>query len=174
LIYGNLRRLVSSPSPASPRRDLVFREERGGFSLTLKRNCSISPAGLLRVYGGLSVLVLAIAAVLAAAGAPLVLPFAGLEVIGLGVAFLLYARSAADYERIEIAGGRLTVEVAEAWRTSRYQLDAGRTRICLEKARGYGARVVLRAGEQELEVGRYLDADARVEFAVELGRRLAS
>lgn len=150
----------------------MFREERGGFSLTLKRNCSISPAALLRIYAALSAVVLGVAAVLAASGAPLVLPFAGLEVMGLGVAFLLYARHAADYERIELAGGRLKVEVAEAERTSRYDLDASRARICLEKEAGYGVRVVLREAGQELEVGRHLEAEARAEFAAELGRRL--
>ena len=61
----------------------------------------MSPAGLAKVFAALSFLVLAIGAGFAAAGAWLVLPFAGLEVLLLGTAFALYARHAADYERLE-------------------------------------------------------------------------
>jgi uncharacterized membrane protein len=156
-----------------PPRVIAFREGHAGFSLTLKRNCSISPAGLLWVFAALSVGAVAIGVGFAIAGAWLILPFAGLEVLLLGAAFVLYARRAADYEKIELAGGRLTVEVVEASRSARCELDAGRARVFLEKGEGYGARVWLRGEEQkELELGRHLDADSRAEFAAELSRRL--
>jgi uncharacterized membrane protein len=160
------------PSQELPRRDFAFREEIAGFSLTLKRNCSISPAGLLCVFAALSVACLAIAIGFAVAGAWLVLPFAGLEIVALGVAFVAYARRAADYERIELAGGRLTVEVAEARRTVRYEVEQDRVRVWLEKDNGYGARVLLRGAGDELEIGRHLDAESRVALASELSRRL--
>jgi uncharacterized membrane protein len=137
------------------------------FSLTLKRNCSMSPAGLAIVFVALAVLVLAIGAGFALAGAWLILPFAGLEVLLLGAAFVLYARHAADYERIDLDGARLTVEVADAERIARYELDARRARVCVEKE-----RVVLRGAKEELELGRHLDAAARVELAAELEKRL--
>lgn len=165
---GNLRASVSTSSLEIPRRELAFREERDGFSLILKRNCSISPGGLLGVFLALALVVLGIGAGFAAAGAWLILPFAGLEVLALGAAFVLYARRAADYERIELRAGRLTVEVADAQQTARYQLEARRTRVRLEK----DARVLLQGTQQELELGRHLDAEARVRFATELSRRL--
>ncbi len=127
----------------------------------------MSPAGLAKVFAALALLVLAIGAGFAAAGAWLVLPFAGLEVLLLGVAFVLYGRHAADYERIELDSGRLTVEVAEAERLARYQLDARAARVCVEKD-----RVVLRGAKEELELGRHLDAEARLELAAELEKRL--
>jgi uncharacterized membrane protein len=151
---------------------LPFREGHAGFSLTLKRNCSISPAGLLCVFAALSIVAVAIGIGFAIAGAWLILPFAGLEVAMLGVAFVLYARRAADYEKIELGRDRLTVEVAEAARTARYELDPRRARVFLEKDEGYGARVLLRGAEEELEIGRHLDALTRVQFAAELARRL--
>jgi len=173
LICGNLRASVGTPSSEVPRRELDFRDERGGFSLILKRNCSISPAGLLCVFAALAFVVLTIGAGFAAAGAWLVLPFAGLEVLLLGVAFFLYARHAGDYERIELHSGKLTVEVAEAQRTARYEIDPRRVTVCLEKAMGYGARVLLRGLKQkDLELGRHLDAATRVAFAAELKKRL--
>lgn len=161
---------MNTPSVELPRRELAFRDERDGFSLTLKRNCSISPAGLAWAFASLAIVVLAIGAGFAAAGAWLVLPFAGLEVLALGAAFVLYARHAADYERIGVAPGRVVVEVIEGVRSARYELDPRRVRVCIEKDRG--VRVVLRGTEQEIELGRNLDAEARLALAAELERRL--
>ena len=150
-----------------PRRELAFLDERGGFTLILKRNCSISPAGFACACAAAAVLALAIGAGFAAAGAWLVLPFAGLEVLLIAAAFVLYARHAADYERIVLGSGRLSVEFADAERSARHELDARRLRVCLEKG-----RVVLRGPREELEVGRTLDAQTRVRLAAELEKRL--
>ena len=84
---------LESPG-ANERRELPFREEKRGFSVTLKRNCSISPASLACVFAALAIAVLAIGAGFALLGAWLILPFAGLEVLLLAGAFLLQARHA--------------------------------------------------------------------------------
>ena len=113
----------------------------------------------------LAALVLAIGAGFAVAGAWLILPFAGLEVLLLGAAFVLYARHAADYERIELESGRLSVEVADGGRTLNYRMD--HARVAMEEG-----RVVLRDAKEELEIGRTLGAEARAELAAELERLL--
>jgi uncharacterized membrane protein len=154
-------------TPPEPARELPFRDGNAGFSLILKRNCSISPAGLAGVFAALAAVVLAIGGGFALAGAWLVLPFAGLEVLLLGVAFLAYARHAADYERIELESGRLTVEVGEARKKVRYEMDARRARVCFEKE-----HIVLRGADGQLELGRHLDADGRARLAAELHKRL--
>jgi hypothetical protein len=64
------------------------------------------------------------------------------------------------------------VEVAHAHERSMFEIDARSARVCLERNEGYGARVVLRGAEQELELGRHLDALRRVAFAAELEKRL--
>lgn len=133
----------------------------------------------------MSAAALAIGVGFAVLGAWLILPFAGLEVLLFGAAFVAYARRAADYEKIELAAGRLTVEVAQAERRRRYELDPRRAQVLLETGQGYGARVWLSAapgwlgrrsrsgaGEGQLEIGRHLDAGSRVELAAELSRRL--
>jgi uncharacterized membrane protein len=125
----------------------------------------MSPAGLAKVFAALAALVLVIGAGFAAAGAWLVLPFAGLEVLLLGAAFVLHARHAADYERIELQSGRLEVEVAEAARVARYQLQ--NARVSMEEG-----RVVLRDAKAEIEIGRHIGAEARAELAAELEKTL--
>jgi uncharacterized membrane protein len=125
----------------------------------------MSPAGLAKVFAALALLVLAIGAGFAAAGAWLVLPFAGLEVLLLGAAFVLYARHAADYERIELEPGRITVEVASGWRIARYEMQGAKVFM-------QDGRLVLRGAQEELEIGRYLGAEARAELAAELEKTL--
>jgi uncharacterized membrane protein len=125
----------------------------------------MSPAGLAKVFAALAILVAAIGAGFAAVGAWLILPFAGLEALLLGALFVLYARHAADYEKIEVESGRLTVEIAEGGRTARYQMNSAR--VSLEEG-----RVVLRGAKEELEVGRHLCAEGRAEFAAELEKKL--
>lgn len=117
------------------------------------------------VFAALSLLVLAIGAGFAVAGAWLILPFAGLEVLLLGAAFVLYARHAADYEKIELAGRRVTLEIADGDCTACHEMDGAR--ISLEQG-----RVMLRGAEEELEIGRHLGAEARAELAAELERKL--
>jgi uncharacterized membrane protein len=127
----------------------------------------MSPAGLAKAYAAAAALVVAIGAGFAAAGAWLVAPFAGLEVLLLAGAYLLHARHAADYERIELDAGRLRVEVGDAGRTVRCEMDARAARVVRERE-----RVVLRGAREELEIGRHLDAQARAGLAAELERRL--
>ena len=125
----------------------------------------MSPAGLAKVFAALAALVLAICVGFAAAGAWLVLPFAGLEVLLLGAAFVLHARHAADYERIELQSGRLEVEVTEADRVARYQLQ--NARVSMEEG-----RVVLRDAKEAIEIGRHIGAEARAELVAELEKAL--
>ena len=162
---------MSTPSLESPwvnaRRELAFREEHGGFSLTLKRNCSISPSGLACVFAALALAVLAIGTGFAIAGAWLILPFAGLEVLLLGGAFVLQARHATDYERIALERGQLRVEVANGRRLARYELDARRVRVDVD-----GSHVVVRGPREALELGRHLDERSRLAFGAELKKRL--
>jgi len=56
------------------------------------RNCSISPAAFAGALALLAVVTLSIGIAFALMGAWLILPFAGLEVAALGIAFLCYAK----------------------------------------------------------------------------------
>lgn len=162
---------MSTPALDSPwenaRREVPFHEGAHGFSVILKRNVSISPAGLACVFAALGTAALAIGTGFALLGAWLILPFAGLEVLLLGAAFVLQARHATDYERIELDGRRLRIEVAEAARVSRYEMDACRVRIDAD-----GGRVMLCGPSEALEIGRHLDAQTRAQFARALATRL--
>src|SRR5262245_37547556 len=155
----------------NPRRELVFAGPAPGFSVLLKRNCSISPAALARVFAFLVAVTLGIGIGFAAAGAWLVLPFAGIEIALLAAAFVANGRHAADYERIERAGERLTVEVSSAGRTERHEMQVCTTRVRIA-VEGHAARVWLSANGRDFEIGRHLRAQGRVELAAELARSM--
>lgn len=154
-----------------PRRELAFQGQGPGFSLLLKRNCSISPSGLLRVYGLIAFVTIGIAAAFAALGAWLILPFAGIEIVCLGVAFVLHGRHAADYERIELAEDGLTVEVCVADEVRRDRLNPAVARVDVVGEAG-AKKVMLGLPGRRLEVGRHLHEQARLDLAAELKRRL--
>jgi uncharacterized membrane protein len=159
---------LSTLSIEHPRRQLDFRGPAPGFRLMLKRNCSISPSGLLWVFALISLVTLGIGAGFAALGAWLVLPFAGIEVLALAAGFLMSGRHASDYERIDYAPGRLTVEVARAECISQHDFDPRHARVHVQ-----GERVLLQQRARDsVELGRHLDPEARAELAAELAKRL--
>jgi uncharacterized membrane protein len=137
------------------------------FSLTLKRNCSISPSGLSWLLGLMMATSLGIASAFAVAGAWMVLPFAGVEMLALAAAFYLHGRHAADYERLAISNGRVCIEVRDGEKTMRRELDCAWARVC-ERSTGLDLRVSIVAHGAEVEVGRHLDGERRRQLAMTL------
>lgn len=117
---------MKSWSQEIARQEFAFQGQGTGFSLLLKRNCSISPSGLIWVYGLIAAVTLGIALAFAALGAWMVLPFAGIEIVALGIAFALNGRHAADYERIQFGEDRLLVEVCESDSVRRHEFNPAR------------------------------------------------
>lgn len=137
----------------------------------MKRNCSLSPRQVGWFYSSIACFSIAIAAFLTVwHGAWLVLPFAGLELTGLGIALLAYARHATDHERVSVTDGMLVVETASASRVTREVFNPQWVRI--ELGESFRALVVLRSGKRTVRVGSYLDPHRRRKFAQELAAAL--
>lgn len=142
-----------------------------GFVLIVKRNCSISPSGILRLLGLVMAVCFGIGIGFAWFGAWMILPFAGLEMLALTAAFYLNGRHAADYERIALCGADLVVEVREGDTTDRRVLHAGWTRLA-ENAGSPEYRLALQSNGREIEIGRHLDPERRRELAAVLRKEL--
>ncbi|MFT3801727.1 MAG: DUF2244 domain-containing protein [Burkholderiaceae bacterium] len=136
----------------------------------LKRNCAMSPARLASSVGLVGLVSLAIAAVCAYFGAWPVLPFAGIEVAALAVAFFVYGRHAGDYERIVVSSGSILVESVIADRVVRRRLQPGRVRVEYREGSLAGERQLIRlvSDGQELAVGRFVPDHRRALLAREL------
>lgn len=132
----------------------------------LRRNYSLTPRQLLGVYLSLCTASLLVAVPFWWHGAGVVLVFAGIEWLVVGIALWCYARHAADRESISLVGDRVHVEHRCGARVERAEFRAAWLRI--EPAGGQGALVELSGEGRRVRVGRYLRADLRASLAQEL------
>lgn len=135
-----------------------------------RQNCSLSPRQLALIFGSLVAVSLTIAGAFAWSGAWLVLPFALIEVSALGVAFVVHARHASDYERIVLSPESLTVEVSRADRLVHAQCVPGWTRV--EYAGRRRELIGLVTSGRRIEVGRFVPESDRRGLANELRTQL--
>lgn len=166
------------PAPASPRpgRWRFGHELEGGapgaLQWSLRRNCALAPRHLILVYGSLCLVSLGIALAFWLHGAPAVAAFAGLELLALGVALVVYARHATDRETITLAAHDLAVEHQCGSTVDRARFRAEWVRV--EPMAGQGSLVEISGEGRSAFVGRYLRPELRAELASELRSALRS
>jgi uncharacterized membrane protein len=138
----------------------------------LKRNCSMGPAQLFGVYLSLAAVSLAIALGFTWHGAPPVLAFAGIELLLVGAALLVYARHASDHERITLAGATLSVAHHRGADVDICRFRAAWVRV--EPLSSDRSLIELTGDGQAAHVGRYLRPELRQPLAQELRLALRS
>jgi uncharacterized membrane protein len=141
-----------------------------GTHWILKRNCSVTPAQLGYLYVSLCILSLGVSGLFWALGATLVLPFALLELVAVGTAFLVYARHATDHERISLFEGRLVVEWETAGRSQRCEF--AREWVRVEPRQDDGQLIEVRGGGESVRVGRFVRSELRPLLAREIRQAL--
>jgi uncharacterized membrane protein len=138
----------------------------------LRRNCSVTPAQLGWLYASLCAVTLAIGTFFWFQGAVLILPFAWLELAAVGLAFLAYARHAADGEHISLQGGRLVVELESAGRLERAEFNRDWVRV--EPSAGDKSLIEVSGQGRRVNVGRFIRPELRPALAHELRMALRS
>ena len=136
----------------------------------LKRNCSVTPGQLLTLFVSLSVVSLGIATFFWFQGATLVMPFAWLELMAIGMAFVVYARHARDGENISLCGGQLVVELEVAGRLQRAEFNREWVRV--EPQDGDGSLIEVSGQGRSIRVGRHIRPEHRPALAREIRRAL--
>ena len=145
--------------------------EPGGQQWLLRRNCALTPTQLAVCFAAVGVVSLLIATAFAVMGAWLVIPFAGIELLALGVAFLVHARHAGDYERIVVRADRLIVERLNGGNLAQMECQGPWIRVEYGGARRELIRLV--AAGREMSVGRFVPDDGRSQLARELRASIA-
>lgn len=138
----------------------------------LARNCSLGPAQLFTAYLLMCAISLTIALAFTWHGAAPVLAFAGVELLLVGAALLVYARHATDHERITLAGGSLAVRHQWGRHTEECRFRAAWVRV--EPLSNDRSLIELTGDGQRTRIGRYLRADLRQPLAQELRHALRS
>lgn len=137
-----------------------------GVQWLLKRNCSVTPAQLLGLFMSLSVVSLGIATFFWFQGATLIMPFAWVELLAVGAAFMVYARHARDGEKISLQGGQLVVELEIAGRLQRAEFNREWVRV--EPQDGDGSLIEVSGQGRTVRVGRHVRPELRAALAREI------
>lgn len=132
----------------------------------LLRNCSITPAQLCGLYASLCVVSLGIASAFWMYGATMVMPFAWLELMVVGIAFLIYARHATDSERIVLEGGQLLVEQTLAGKLQRAEFNRAWVRV--EPQLDDRSLIELSGQGRKVHIGRHIRPELRPVLAREI------
>jgi uncharacterized membrane protein len=158
-------RRPGSPAPAP--RFAVADESDGSVRWHMKRNCSFAPRQLLGVYLSLCIVGLSIGGLFWSLGAPLILPFAGVEMLCVGAAILVYARRAADHESMVLRPGSFSVACTLGRRTEQVEFAAPAW-VRVEPAHRDGSLIELSGEGRRIAVGRFVRPELRRALADEL------
>jgi uncharacterized membrane protein len=156
---------------------MVFyhRHDQGGCAFEVRPNCALEWVWMKRLFLFLAACISAVATGFALQGAWLVLPFAGLELLVLGLGVYLNARWGAGRELVVLDGAELRVlrgrrHLREAARLPRHWTRASLIR---DERGWYPSRLLLECHGRRVEVGRVLVESERDQLAQDLRRHLS-
>jgi uncharacterized membrane protein len=144
-------------------------EGESGFAVAAPRNNSLTSSGRIRAYGFIVFVSLAIAIAFTSLGAWLILPFTGIELAALLLAWWWTERHAGDYERLTITRDTVEVETVCVGRAQRFEVNRYWAQVVCERS---GSRLALRAHGREISFGRFLTNEQRLHVARTLKRQL--
>lgn len=123
----------------------------------MRVNCSMSPRGLMVAMVGMGCVSMLIGVLFWAMGAPLVLPFAFVEMLCLATALLMYAGRATDGDVVELVDAELRVTVTRRGRDTRSVWPAARTSVRCDRS----GRIELASSGRSLHIGGCLRPERR-------------
>ncbi|WP_109052210.1 DUF2244 domain-containing protein [Azospirillum sp. TSA6c] len=148
------------------------------FDAILHPHRSLGRSGFRILMAVVVAMNLIVAGIFVAHGAWPVVPFCGLDVLALWLAFRVSYRSARQYERVRLTETALTVQRVHwkaperRWSFHPYWLRITHTEPADHERRGAAGQVTLSSHGQSVGVGSFLSPDERSSFARALGDAL--
>lgn len=142
------------------------------FKVTFKPNSALTADNKIKVVVLLATIPTLIGVGFSLIGAWLVLPFVGLEILALAIAFYYINNHEADYESISIDGDSLVVERCTAQQISQDVINPYWVKILQHKLPNGELHLYLQSHGKEIEVGRYLTREQRELLAKQLKQRV--
>ena len=107
-------------------------------------------------------------------GFTLILPFAGLELLALGVVLYISAWRSNIKEVVNIGEEKIRIEIGRDVPEKIYELDKAWANIVLERSwnNWYPSRLLLRSHGRQLEIGKFLNEQERQCLAIELNKAI--
>lgn len=131
-----------------------------------RRNCALRPAQLFGAFAVFALVSAVVALLFWLRGVRLVAPFTVAELAAVGAALMVYARHAADQERIAIGAGAVVVEWVRGGREGRMVFDPR----CIRIQALDGGLVQLSDRHRQVLIGRHLRPERRAALARDLRR----
>lgn len=143
------------------------------YKVIVRPHCALSPRGMMVVVAITAAFSLLIGLGFSFAGAWLVLPFAGLEVLAIAYAFYYIHCHAGDYESITIEGDNLAIEKHDYQHDYRTVFNRYWARVLVRELPCGDHSLFLRSHGKEVEFGRhFMNDDQRLLLAEQLKKRV--
>jgi len=144
------------------------------WQIVIRPNRSLTRRQLQLVFVGIATICLGIASVFAVLGLWPVLPFAGAEVIAVGVGFYLSAMGGREMEVVSVDSDKVAVEKGRRRVRQRWELQRAwaQIRLLAPRIRWYPTRLVIRSHGSEVELGGFLNEEERRRLAGELQKAI--
>lgn len=140
-----------------------------GHQFILSPNNSMTWREAKQVLAAVAVVELTIGGAFFWAGMTLVLPFSGLEVLVLGLAFYHCLLRNARREVVRVDDGSVVIERGRSRVLESLEFPRAWVRVVLEPGKGwYPSQLKLRSHGRELEIGEFLTDEERASLAREL------
>lgn len=143
------------------------------YKIIARPNNSLSTEGSLKLLVVLGLLAFIVAVGFAKAGAWLVMPFAGLELVAFGLAFHHIQAHSADFESIAIEGDTVTIESVVRKDTTTTVFQRYWTQVVVKKTLSGKNGLFIGSHGKEIEFGKhFIDDEQRYALMQELKRKL--
>lgn len=145
-------------------------DSKRNWQIVIRPNRSLTKRQLQIAFAFVATVCLSIACVFAAFGLWPVLPFAGAEVLAVGIGFYLSALGGRETEIVSVSSDKVAVEKGRPNVRERMVLQRAwlQIRLLRPRIRWYPTRLVLRSHGQEVELGGFLNEQERRRLAGEL------
>lgn len=145
-------------------------DSKHNWRIVIRPNRSLTRRQLQLVFLVIAVICLSIASVFAVLGMWPVLPFAGAEVLAVGIGFYLSAVGGRETEVVSVNCDEVAVEKGRRRLRQRWVMQRAWAQIRLlpPRIRWYPTRLVIRSHGNEVELGGFLNEHERRQLAGEL------
>lgn len=130
---------------------------------------------LLLVYFVITFITLLIGVIFFMMGYTLILPFCGLDVIGLGAALYVSAHKSKLREVVTLSENKIAVESGYEYPERMQEFTGPWTKVILQKnnSRWLPSQLLIRSEGKQLEIGHFLNETERIELANELKKAIS-
>ena len=145
-------------------------DSKRNWRIVIRPNRSLTRRQLQLAFAVIAAVCLGIASVFALFGMWPVLPFAGAEVLAVGIGFYLSALGGRETEIVSVDSDKVAVEKGRRRIRERTELQRAwlQIRLLRSRLRWYPTRLVLRSHGKEVELGGFLNEQERRRLAGEL------